>query len=485
MRLARNNEGFIIKCQDIENGVVKSNEYYCNKCNNICFFISGSQRNCSYFKHKNDNGCLYYNNYNNNYEENIMSDFHRNWQEIFPNKNIEYKIEKNNKKHYADIYISYQNSFNICGIFEKEKHNLIIEIQYSAISYDILYEREIFYKSNDTNLLWIFDIKNKCDIEKIVLSTEILYKIRLKGKHYFTELFKNNNKANVLLDNGGINLYLIINNPNYDKDLLLVKRISRLLFLKELSTILNIEIVNKIDTSNNKIKVYDYESIIAQALNISETNKNELRYIFYVLETIPFYDLNNMFKEYDDINYKYLKWCCGNCNFENYWNKNKCYKCNYSKPFTINELTEILSIVSNKNKSILNLFVNFIEKNKGCITTTLTFGKYSGYKLIDISINYLEYLRENKNDKYCKCNNDICKNCKLYEDIDYVLRYSSTNIINKFTSMSDCEGIRYFDYTITDFVCNYNKNNDKKLLLQINNEKFKLTTNCEFIDDDD
>lgn len=52
MRLARNSEGSIIKCQDIENGVVKSNEYYCNKCDNIVFYISGSERNCSHFRHK-------------------------------------------------------------------------------------------------------------------------------------------------------------------------------------------------------------------------------------------------------------------------------------------------------------------------------------------------------------------------------------------------------------------------------------------------
>ncbi len=32
MRIARNSEGSLIKCQDIENGVVKSNEYYCNNC---------------------------------------------------------------------------------------------------------------------------------------------------------------------------------------------------------------------------------------------------------------------------------------------------------------------------------------------------------------------------------------------------------------------------------------------------------------------
>ena len=70
-----------------------------------------------------------------------MSKFHRNWQDIFPNENIEYKIEKNDNKHYADIYISSHTIFNICDIIERDKNNMVIEIQYYAISYYTLYER--------------------------------------------------------------------------------------------------------------------------------------------------------------------------------------------------------------------------------------------------------------------------------------------------------------------------------------------------------
>lgn len=131
MRLARNSEGSIIKCQDIENGIVRSNEYYCNKCDNKVYYVSGSERNCSHFRHEQDKSCIYYNNQckNDCFESNIMSEFHRNWQEIFPNENIEYKITKNNKKHYADIYISSHTIFNICDIFETSKNNIVIEIQ--------------------------------------------------------------------------------------------------------------------------------------------------------------------------------------------------------------------------------------------------------------------------------------------------------------------------------------------------------------------
>lgn len=58
MRIAKNKNNIIIKCQDIENGIVKSHEYYCIRCNNILYFVPESNRNCSYFRHKNNNNNL-------------------------------------------------------------------------------------------------------------------------------------------------------------------------------------------------------------------------------------------------------------------------------------------------------------------------------------------------------------------------------------------------------------------------------------------
>jgi len=495
MRLAKNREGYIIKCQDIENGVVKSNEYYCNKCDNIVFYISGSERNCSHFRHKRERCCIYYTNQNGGdcFEANIMSEFHRNWQEIFPNENIEYKIERNNKIHYADIYISNNTTFNICDIFEKEKTNIVIEIQYSAISYYTLYEREKHYISDNTNLLWIFDVNGKCNVEKVVLFNETIYRLRLNGKHYFTELYRINDRPNILLDNGGRYLYMVINKPEYDKEFLQVKKISRKKFLQQISNIIGKEIKNVSDTSNNKIEIYDYENTIINIQEISNKNKDQLRYIFYLLETIPFGYLNDMFEHYDDNINNDDKWYCNNCSFNNFFSNYTCWKCKYSKPFNINELVSILSFISNKNKIIIDIFIRFIEKNKANIKTSITFGKYSGYELVDIPSKYLYWLEENRNYKYCKCriNDDICKNCRLYADINYVLRYSRESIKELFMNIYEYDDdIRCFDYTFTDFVYNYNEAYDTNILLQINNrlynEDFKTNKNIkyEFIKDD-
>ena len=111
-------------------------------------------------------------------------------------------------------------------------------------------------------MLWIFNVNGKCDTERVVLFNETIYRLRLKRTHYFTELFRIKEKPNILLDNGRIYLYLIINKPEYDKELLQVKKISKKIFLQQISNILGKEIKHVCNTSNNKFKVYDYENII-------------------------------------------------------------------------------------------------------------------------------------------------------------------------------------------------------------------------------
>ena len=103
-------------------------------------------------------------------------------------------------------------TIGVLGIFLNKK-NVIIEIQYSPIDYNTLYEREKHYITSDNNLLWIFDIKDKFEIEKLILFNKTTLKLRLKGKHYFTEIFNFNKNPNILLDGGGLYLYQINPQP--------------------------------------------------------------------------------------------------------------------------------------------------------------------------------------------------------------------------------------------------------------------------------
>jgi competence CoiA-like predicted nuclease len=68
------------------------------------------------------------------------TEWHRKWKDIFPKEWQEYIIEKNGKKHVADIY--------------NPNSDLIIEFQNSPLSVDKLKERESFYD----RMIWVVNI---------------------------------------------------------------------------------------------------------------------------------------------------------------------------------------------------------------------------------------------------------------------------------------------------------------------------------------
>jgi hypothetical protein len=117
----------------------------------------------SYFRHdkegEKETECEYYSDRSTeekkNEKDNRKSEYHNHWQNIFPIEYLEYKIEENNKKHFADIYIYNNNNKEIeindennKSLFKNYKpKSLIIEIQYSKISEETLKERTLFYQN--------------------------------------------------------------------------------------------------------------------------------------------------------------------------------------------------------------------------------------------------------------------------------------------------------------------------------------------------
>lgn len=65
--------------------------------------------------------------------------WHKSWKECFPQRNREVIFEKQNKKHFADIYTD---------------DGIIIELQNSSISLETINQREIFYGEK---MLWIIN----------------------------------------------------------------------------------------------------------------------------------------------------------------------------------------------------------------------------------------------------------------------------------------------------------------------------------------
>ena len=120
----------------IENAA-KENQYFCEECNTPVI-IKAKDSLCirPHFAHKNKSDCWY--DYNN-----CMSEWHREWQNKFPENCREFVVtnKETGIKHRADIFIN----------------NTVIEFQHSPITAEEIAKRNNFYLSCGCNVVWVFD----------------------------------------------------------------------------------------------------------------------------------------------------------------------------------------------------------------------------------------------------------------------------------------------------------------------------------------
>ncbi|MGL5329247.1 MAG: competence protein CoiA [Peptostreptococcaceae bacterium] len=109
----------------------KDDKYYCPLCGSELIPKMGKV-NKHHFAHKDTKNCDTWSD---------MSEWHREWQELFPEDNREVVIEN----HRADIL----------------KDNWVVEFQHSPISQDELNKRIDFYTRNNKKLIFLFDKQDK------------------------------------------------------------------------------------------------------------------------------------------------------------------------------------------------------------------------------------------------------------------------------------------------------------------------------------
>ena len=97
-----------------------------------------------YFRHNKNEACEYYR-YSSS--DNVMSEWHSEWQSCFPMEHTEKIVSIGEKKRVADVCIG----------------NTIVEFQHSSISEDVFYERTNFYLKNDYSIVWVFDANKAFD----------------------------------------------------------------------------------------------------------------------------------------------------------------------------------------------------------------------------------------------------------------------------------------------------------------------------------
>ena len=134
MFIAKNAHNEIIEIEE----ATKGNDYYCPECKGKLRVRDG-EINVKHFSHESNCDC-------DNWGE--MSEWHLEWQRKFDKSVREIVLQKDGKKHRADVHMS------VKGI------NLTIEFQKSSINKPTIRERVEFY-SQFGNMIWLFDLSDK------------------------------------------------------------------------------------------------------------------------------------------------------------------------------------------------------------------------------------------------------------------------------------------------------------------------------------
>lgn len=120
----------------------KSNKYFCPICGNELIVRQGKIMS-HHYAHKAKTICDSW-----SYD---ISDWHREWQERFPEEYREVIVEHNGIKHRADVLVD----------------NTVIKFQHSPMSSEEFSERNAFYTAAGYRVVWLFNVLEEWENEKM------------------------------------------------------------------------------------------------------------------------------------------------------------------------------------------------------------------------------------------------------------------------------------------------------------------------------
>lgn len=125
------------------NDAIQKDEYFCPLCNARLVQKCGNKR-VHHFAHCNGSECDEW--------SSDMSEWHRSWQNLFPEECREVVVELNGNKHRADILIN----------------NTVVEFQHSRMTNEEFLARNSFYTQAGYRLIWLFDFREEVRKGKIL-----------------------------------------------------------------------------------------------------------------------------------------------------------------------------------------------------------------------------------------------------------------------------------------------------------------------------
>ena len=133
--VAKDKEGNRVTIEEAARGC----EYFCPICGGrVIVKAKESEAVSEHFAHKNKVECDSW--------QHDMSEWHRAWQNYFPEECQEVVVQSGGVKHIADVLIN---------------NDTVIEFQHSPITAEEIAERNRFYTECGYKVVWVFDAEGK------------------------------------------------------------------------------------------------------------------------------------------------------------------------------------------------------------------------------------------------------------------------------------------------------------------------------------
>lgn len=370
MRYAYNVHGKAIDAWELSTGYIRSDTYKCIYCGKHLHFVSESDRCKPFFRHRNDDSCIENNYYSRQQKEqdvrdiicNRKSQFHLQWQNLFPQDCVEVKFEGK----IADICIDLPKEWQILQgqkalLSAPSLNKLFIEVQHSSISKEEVKRRVSTYISDTSSLLWIIDISSCVfHIDHIVLLNNEHYRLRFPKeqpsslRHLLNIYYQRYSSGLpwIMLDYRK-QLYLIKRIPKLDCQFLEVHIIKWDEFLSSFDDIVSLNKYDREDVTQS-INTMNYKAFIMSLDDIQV--QNEVNRIITILENTPFSEIQCI----------------------------------------VNQIYCYISNITNKSKVIYKMLNLWLDKYKKMhFSEEMTFGKYQYEPLWKLSDYYVEWVVHN------------------------------------------------------------------------------------------
>lgn len=375
-----------VRSDVLASGVARSIEFECPCCSKSLGFVA--HKLTPHFRHKAGESCIID---KNNIEkihrecENIiknqMSNFHKNWQSIFPQENQEIRITRRGITHISDIMIetsTEEQSINFVDdsdnyLLKVGTGKLFIEIQHSPLSKDQVEKRETFYRRNKIenennsrmktfhDLLWIIDISETEFMQSNIETLDMKYtKFAFPTKHSIAlanlfEYYSTRNtysRPNVLLDTGLTDLYFLEDFPRLNTEFVMTNCLSKKEFFTQLkkyvslhSDKLNLVSKNSVEGQSAYIYSNNYCFAINNIRSLSYDRRLIINDLCNLLEIIPLPMLRTFHSKLSvhEDNYVYYSTC-------------------------INMLIAWMGIISSHDRNMLGCLYNWLKHIKDTST---------------------------------------------------------------------------------------------------------------------